>query len=96
MPDGDVPASIARTLVDEKLAACANLVPNVRSIYRWKGKVCDDAEVLAIIKTTEDRFDALRARLIELHPYDCPEVVAVRVAAGHDDYLRWVVEQTRD
>jgi periplasmic divalent cation tolerance protein len=95
MPEGDVPASIARTVVEEKLAACANLVPAVRSIYRWKGEVCDDSEVLAILKTTDDRFEALRARLVELHPYDCPEVLAVPVAKGHEDYLRWVVEQSR-
>jgi periplasmic divalent cation tolerance protein len=89
-PDGDVAATIARTLVDERLCACVNLVPAVRSIYRWKDTVCDEPEVLAIIKTTDDRRVALEARLVELHPYDVPEAIAVPVAGGHAPYLAWV------
>jgi periplasmic divalent cation tolerance protein len=93
-PAGDKAAEVARTIVGERLAACVNLVPSVRSIYRWKDELCDDSEVLAVIKTTPIRFDELRARLVALHPYDCPEVIAVPVAAGHDDYLAWVVSNT--
>lgn len=92
MPAGDVPATIARTVVDEKLAACVNLLPGVTSIYRWQGEVQQDVEVLAIIKTTAGGFEALRARLVELHPYDCPEVIGLPVTAGHAPYLDWVAE----
>ncbi len=94
-PAGDKAAEVAHTIVGEKLAACVNLIPAVRSIYRWKAEVCDDSEVLAIIKTARTRFDDLRARLISLHPYDCPEVIAMPVEDGHGDYLEWVVNNSR-
>jgi periplasmic divalent cation tolerance protein len=67
-----------------------NLVPPVRSIYRWQGELCDERETLAIIKTTRERFDALRERLVALHPYEVPEVIALPVEAGHPPYLDWV------
>ncbi len=89
-PSEDKAADIARTLVSEQLCACVNLVPPVRSIYRWQGQICDERETLAIIKTTRERFDALRERLIELHPYEVPEVIALPVEAGHPPYLDWV------
>lgn len=91
-PDPDKAAEIARVLVDEQLAACVNIVPSVRSIYRWQGQVCNEAETLAIIKTTVERLDALTARLTELHPYDVPEVVAIPVTGGHEPYLAWVAD----
>jgi len=83
---------IARAVVGESLAACVNIIPGARSIYRWQGKLCDDAEVVALLKTTAARFDALRARVVELHPYDCPEVIALPIDAGHPAYLDWVVQ----
>jgi periplasmic divalent cation tolerance protein len=89
-PSEDKAADIARTLVSEGLAACANLVPPVRSIYRWQGELCDERETLAIIKTTREQFDALRDRLVALHPYEVPEVIALPVEAGHAPYLDWV------
>jgi len=94
-PSPDVAANIAKTLVEEQLAACVNLVPGVRSIYRWEGKLSDDEETLGIIKTTRERFDALRARLVELHPYELPEVVALAIADGHAPYLAWVTSSVR-
>ena len=66
-------------LVAEKLVACANLVPLVRSIYAWEGKVNDDEEVLCLLKTTSARFEAMKTRLVALHPYDCPEVIAANI-----------------
>jgi len=93
LPPGDAASSIARTLVEERRAACVNLIPSMRSIYSWQGAICDEPEQLAIIKTTD--FAALRARLIELHPYDVPEVIALPVEAGHLPYLDWVRAQTR-
>jgi periplasmic divalent cation tolerance protein len=89
-PDAAKAAEIARVLIDERLAACVNLVPTVRSIYRWQGALQDDAESLAIIKTTADRHAALAARLVELHPYEVPEIIALPVAAGHAPYLAWL------
>jgi periplasmic divalent cation tolerance protein len=89
-PSPEVAAEVARTLVTERLCACANLVPAVRSIYAWEGKLCDETETLAIMKTTTERLDALVARLRALHPYEVPEIVAVPVAGGHADYLAWV------
>src|SRR6478609_4183222 len=95
-PTEDKAAEIARTLVSEGHAACANLVPPVRSIYRWQGQICDERETLAIIKTTRERFEALRERLVALHPYEVPEVIALPVEAGHAPYLDWVAgELTR-
>jgi len=93
-PDPEPAARLARTLVSESLAACVNVVPGIRSIYVWDEALQDEAEVLMIFKTTAARFDALRARLLELHPYDVPEVVAVQAAGGHDAYLRWVAAAT--
>jgi periplasmic divalent cation tolerance protein len=90
LPAGDAAARIARTLVEERLAACVNLVPEVRSIYAWQGTVEDEREVLAIIKTTAGELAALRDRLVALHPYDVPEVLAVPVEGGHGPYLGWI------
>ncbi len=89
-PSTGVASGIARTLVDERLAACVNVVPAVRSIYRWQGAVHAETEVLAIIKTTAERVAAMRARLVELHPYDVPEVIELPVAGGHAAYLAWI------
>lgn len=89
-PDGDVAARIARTLVEEGLAACANLLSPVRSIYRWQGRVEDDTEVLLVIKTRADRVDALAERLRALHPYEVPELVVLPVDGGLAPYLDWV------
>ena len=89
-PNPDKAAEVARTLVNEQLAACVNLVGQIRSIYRWQGEISDDTETLAIIKTTDERFEAMRARLVELHPYEVAEVIALPIEAGHAPYLAWV------
>jgi periplasmic divalent cation tolerance protein len=86
--------SIAETLVGERLAACVNLVAPVRSIYRWDGAIQRDAEVLAVIKTTAGRVDALTARLREIHPYQVPELVVIPVERGLPAYLDWVTTET--
>ncbi|MCB9556120.1 MAG: divalent-cation tolerance protein CutA [Deltaproteobacteria bacterium] len=83
---------LARALVTERLAACVNMLPAVRSIYRWQGEICDDQEALLLIKTTAERFAALRDRLVELHSYDVPEVIALPVQGGNAPYLSWVRE----
>ena len=89
-PDTEVGARIARALVEERLAACVNLVPGIRSIYRWEGAVQDDGEVLLVVKTSADRGRDLAERVRELHPYDLPEVLALPAAGGSEDYLAWV------
>lgn len=85
-------AAFARTLVDERLAACVNVLPPMKSIYRWKGNVEEDREQQLFIKTTRDRLDALQKRLHALHPYEVPEFIVLPVIAGSSAYLRWVVE----
>jgi periplasmic divalent cation tolerance protein len=89
-PNPDKAAEVARILVSENLAACVNLLGPVRSIYRWQGDISDDSEVLAVIKTTSERFEEMRKRLVELHPYEVAEVIALPVEAGHAPYLAWV------
>ena len=95
-PDAAVARASAEALVSESLAACVNLLPGIESIYRWEGKLEKSQEVLAIIKTTAERYPALEARLHELHPYDVPEIVALPAAAVAESYLDWVCRSTRD
>lgn len=91
-PTEAVAVALVQAAVKARLAACGNLMPHVRSIYRWQGELCDEAEVLVILKTTAAAFPRLRDQLVEQHPYDCPEVVAAPVMAGHTAYLDWVRE----
>ena len=92
-PDAATAERIAEALVGEGLAACVNLLPGVTSVYRWQGAVERSTEVLLIIKTTESGFAALRDRLLELHPYELPELIAVPVGPGLPAYLDWVRDQ---
>ena len=94
-PSPEKAAEIARTLVEEGLAACGNVVPGVRSIYRWEGKVQDDAEALLVLKTERRLVPALQARLPELHPYQVPELLVVPVEDGLAPYLEWVAASVR-
>ena len=93
-PDADCAERIAEALVAEQLAACVNLVPGLRSIYRWEGKVQRDAEVLLLIKAPRARFDDIAARVKALHPYSVPELIALPIDAGSPDYLAWLMEST--
>ncbi|MFT3700628.1 MAG: divalent-cation tolerance protein CutA [Kofleriaceae bacterium] len=88
-PNAEAASTAARTLVEERLCACVNIVPGVRSIYVWDGKLCDEQEVLAVIKTTTDRADSLKTRLLAIHPYDVPEVLELDATAS-PAYLAWV------
>ena len=87
-------ARIAQALVERRLAACANIVPGIRSIYRWEGKVQDEQEALLIIKTTRARFAALREAVEKLHSYSVPEVIALPIVDGAEKYLKWMEEST--
>ncbi len=93
-PDAETAATIALTLIDERLAACVSRIPGIASTYRWEGKVHQDNEVLLLIKTTRERFDALRARLVELHPYDVPELIALEITDGLPAYLDWLAHES--
>lgn len=94
-PDPATADRIASAVVAERLAACVNVLPGVRSVYRWRGAVEHADEVLLMIKTTAIRLDALTARITSLHPAELPELIAVEVVGGLPDYLSWVAEQTR-
>jgi periplasmic divalent cation tolerance protein len=93
-PTPERAAEIARAVVEERLAACGNVVPGLRSIYRWEGKVQDEVEALLVLKTTRARFEALRERVLALHPYQVPEVIAVAIEAGSAPYLAWLAAET--
>jgi len=85
---------LARTLVEERLAACVNRIAPVHSVYRWNGKVEQSEEQLLIIKTRRDLFTALEKRVRELHSYSVPEIVALPIVHGSEAYLRWLADQT--
>ncbi len=91
-PHTEEAARIAEQLVTGKLAACANILPAVRSIYRWQGKLEDASETMVLFKTTQNRFADFQRSLRELHSYEVPEIVAFRVADGLPEYLAWVSE----
>lgn len=93
-PGEEEAAEIARVLVGERLAACVNIIKGVRSIYTWKGEVQDEVEALMVLKTREDLFKALKSRVRELHSYDVPEVIAMPITQGLEDYMRWMEEVT--
>ncbi len=92
----ELAGKIAQSVVEEGLAACVNIVPGIRSVYRWEGKTCDDAELLLLIKTTEARFEQVRASICRLHSYDTPEVIALPILAGDARYLGWLHAQVQD
>jgi periplasmic divalent cation tolerance protein len=89
-------AAIARTLVDERLAACVNVLPLMTSVYRWQGGVEHDREQQLVMKTSEDCLDRLEARVRELHPYELPEFLVLRASGGSAAYLDWVIASTHD
>lgn len=92
-PNAETGEFLARELVEERLAACGNVVPGLVSIYRWEDEVQRDDEVLVIIKTRRDRLDALRERVEDLHPYEVPEFLALPVERAHEAYARWVASE---
>ncbi len=92
-PDAASADQLAETLVREHLAACVTQIPGAQSIYFWQGQIQRDAEVLLLIKTMEDRYPALEARIQALHPYEVPEILAVPILQGLPAYLQWVEQQ---
>ncbi|WP_456377790.1 divalent-cation tolerance protein CutA [Thiolapillus sp.] len=91
-PEGNVAEYLAQTLVERKLAACVSITSAIQSVYHWQGKIQRDREVLLLIKTTAAGWANLEQALLELHPYDVPEIIAIPIVAGSKDYLSWVGE----
>ena len=87
--------SIADAILQDRLAACVNILPEVKSKYWWKGKLNTDSESLLIVKTRDDLVEKLTAKIKEAHPYEVPEVIAFEIKEGNADYLRWIGEETR-
>jgi len=88
-------AKIAKELVEARLAGCVNIVKDIRSIYSWQGKIEDDKEVLMIVKTQKAIFDPLMKKVKELHSYSVPEIIALPIVEGSEDYLKWLKEATK-
>jgi periplasmic divalent cation tolerance protein len=95
VPNDAVADRIAHTLVAEQLVACVNVVPGVRSIYAWEGEICNEGELQCLLKTRRELFSAVRERVLELHPYQIPEIIALPLVEGHPDYLAWLRGNTR-
>ncbi len=89
-PDAEIAETIAKTLVSEGLAACVNILPPLRSVYTWRGKIASATEHLLLIKSTKHRYSALQERIQALHPYELPEIIAVPIVDGLPDYLSWL------
>ena len=92
--DSEEAAVIGRDLVTKRLAACANVHGPIVSIFRWEGEIQEDEESVLIAKTTDDKVEALTARVLEIHSYDCPCVVALPIASGHSEFLDWIAAET--
>lgn len=90
----DAAETLAASLVEARVAACVNVLPHIRSVYRWKGEVQRGDEALLIIKTSADRFDDIRREVLARHPYELPELIAVDIADGHAPYLEWIAACT--
>jgi len=95
VPDEEVATTLARALVTEKLVACVNILRGMRSIYGWQGKVCDDSELLCLLKTRRALFPALCERVLDLHPYQVPEIIALPLTLGNEAYLAWLRDETQ-
>ncbi len=91
-PNAEKAAEIARAVVEERLAACGNVIPGVRSIYRWEGRVHDDAEALLVLKAPKKRLQELCDRVVALHPYELPEVVGLSIEGGSEKYIDWIIQ----
>lgn len=95
VPNQEEAKRIAKILVEEKLAACVNIVPKIISIYSWKGDIVEDEEYLLIIKTQEKSFKNMKNKIISTHPYDVPEIIFLPIKMGYDKYLDWIKDETK-
>ena len=93
-PSEEEGAKIARVLVEERLAGCVNIVPEIRSIYTWQGKIEDEKEVLLIVKTRLKLFTALKSKVLNMHSYSVPEIIALPIVDGSEEYIKWLKDVT--
>lgn len=96
LPGEEESVRLAKALLDRRLVACVNIVPGVRSLYRFKGVLSDDREHLLLMKTVAERYDELAAAVAEIHPYEVPELLALPVARGAEPYLNWVSDSVKE
>lgn len=94
MSDIESGKMLARQIIGERLAACCNIAPSVTSIYRWKDELCEDQECLLVIKTAKSRFNVLSSFIKKQHPYETPEIIALPITEGSQEYLSWVINQS--
>jgi periplasmic divalent cation tolerance protein len=94
-PTGEIAQNIAQQLVQEKLAACVNILPNIVSVYRWQENVVSETEVQLVIKSKEQYFNLLSDKIKQLHPYDTPEIIALNIQQGDKQYLNWINESLK-
>ncbi|OGL40147.1 MAG: hypothetical protein A2042_02855 [Candidatus Schekmanbacteria bacterium GWA2_38_11] len=87
---------IAQALIEEKLAACVNIIPSVTSIFRWEGKVSTESELILIAKSKKKLFDEIKDKILSLHPYKLPEIITVPIVDGSKEYLKWVEDELKD
>ena len=95
-PNLSVASALSRQLVTENLAACVNLVPGITSVYKWEGTLCEDSEVLMVIKTNTSTVPTLTQWITAHHPYTCPEVITLPITDGFEPYLQWVTQQVQN
>lgn len=95
VPDDEVAKRMAHVLVTEKLAACVTVLPGVRSVYAWQGEICNEGELQCLLKTRRELFPAVRERVLALHPYQVPEIIALPLVEGSASYLAWLRDSTR-
>jgi periplasmic divalent cation tolerance protein len=93
-PNEEDAGRIGRALVEERLAACANIIRSIRSIYRWEGRIEDEQEALMIVKTKKELFQRVKERVIALHTYSVPEIIALPIVSGSEPYLNWIQQET--
>ncbi len=89
-PDEDSAKKVGRSLLEARLCACVNIIPKIHSMYWWQGRIEEDSEVVLIAKTRRDVFPALEKRVLEIHPYECPCVIAIEIKEGYEGFLHWI------
>jgi periplasmic divalent cation tolerance protein len=93
-PNERIAMEIAKTAINEKLGACANILPQMKSVYEWQGNLCEESESLLIIKTKASLYRELEEKILKLHPHECPCIVALPIQDGHPKFLSWIEKQT--
>jgi len=94
VPNKEEAEKISSALIEQELIACANILPGVSSVFKWKGEICREQEIMLIIKSIPEKFESIASRIKELHSYEVPEIIALPVVNGSKDYLDWVREST--